>query len=99
MLGATADRTRAFVLFVRCYDEIRRAVSFLRWNEGDADTLVPSLYAGRGGRGKSEPARGEPESDKETPAAPTPVAPVAGSAPHPAPVVIPGQPGGSPFLS
>ena len=43
---AAADmRNRAFTLFTRGYDQVRRAVVFLRWNEGDADQLVPSLYA------------------------------------------------------
>jgi hypothetical protein len=45
-------RQQAFTLLVKAYDETRRAVSFLRWREGDADTIAPSLYAGRGGRGK-----------------------------------------------
>jgi hypothetical protein len=45
-----ADRKlRAFTLFTTAYDQVRRAVSFLRWNEGDADSLAPSLYRGRGG--------------------------------------------------
>jgi hypothetical protein len=42
---AAADtRNRAFTLFTRGYDQVRRGVVFLRWNEGDADQLVPSLY-------------------------------------------------------
>ena len=49
---ATRDRAQAFTLFWRAYDEARRLAVFVRWREGDADTLVPSLYAGRGGRGK-----------------------------------------------
>ena len=94
VIKAANDRSRAFVLLVRAYDEVRRAATYLRWHEGDVDTLVPSLYAGRTGHGKSE-------SDKKTPVAPTPapVAPVGGAQPvAPAPVIIPGQPGGSPFL-
>ncbi|HEU4534583.1 MAG TPA: hypothetical protein VFS00_10715, partial [Polyangiaceae bacterium] len=42
-----ADRARAFRLFARAYDECRRAVAYLRWHEGDADELVPSLFAMR----------------------------------------------------
>jgi hypothetical protein len=65
--GATASvaesasiRQRAFALFVRAYDEVRRAVIFLRWHEGDAETIVPSLYAGRstGPRKKTDPEKG-----------------------------------------
>jgi hypothetical protein len=45
---AAADlRNRAFTLFTREYDQVRRSVIYLRWNEGDADEVVPSLYAKR----------------------------------------------------
>jgi hypothetical protein len=45
-----ADRKlRAFTLFTAAYDQVRRAVFYLRWNEGDADSLAPSFYKGRGG--------------------------------------------------
>ena len=49
--AANDERQRAFTLLARAYDEARRAVSFIRWHEEDADTFLPSLYAGRGGRG------------------------------------------------
>jgi hypothetical protein len=45
------QRRRAFTLFFRAYDETRRAVGYLRWHQGDADEIAPSLYKGRGGRG------------------------------------------------
>ena len=48
-------RRRTFTLFVRTYDEVRRAISYLRWHEGDADLIIPTFYKGRGGR----PAAGE----------------------------------------
>lgn len=87
------DRQRAYTLCVRAYDETRRAVSYLRWREGDADTITPSLWAGRGGRGKPEKATGgDAQSDdngQSTPATP---------APQPAAKVPPGMPGGSPFV-
>jgi hypothetical protein len=41
-------RNRAFTLLTRGYDRLRRAAVDLRWNEGDADELVPSLYTKRG---------------------------------------------------
>jgi hypothetical protein len=47
---AIGERHRAFTLFVRAYDSARRAVSYLRWAEGDADRIAPSLCKGRGGR-------------------------------------------------
>ncbi len=43
-------RAQAFTLFMRAYDECRRGISHLRWHEGDAAEIVPSLYLGRGGR-------------------------------------------------
>jgi hypothetical protein len=47
-LAKSADmRVRAFTRFTRTYDAARRAVGFLRWNEGDADDIIPSLWKGR----------------------------------------------------
>lgn len=47
-LARTTDlRLRAFTLFSRTYDDARRAVTYLRWQHGDVDAIVPSLYAGR----------------------------------------------------
>ncbi len=40
-------RARAFTLFARTYDQLRRAVTFLRWSERDADMIAPSIYAGK----------------------------------------------------
>jgi hypothetical protein len=58
---AAADvRNRAFTLFTRRYDELRRAGVFLRWNEGDADQLVPSLYT-KHHRSKKKNATETPE--------------------------------------
>jgi hypothetical protein len=45
--AANLASARAFTLMVKGYDELRRGVTFLRWHEGDADTLAPSIYAGR----------------------------------------------------
>jgi hypothetical protein len=80
VIAAAADiRTRAFTQFVRAYDNARRAIIYLRWHEGDADIIAPSLYAGRSnGRKKAADA-----NDKPTPApAPTTAipAPNAGTA-------------------
>lgn len=60
---AAAKRARAFTLFVRAYNETRRAVTYLRWHERDADELSPSLYKGRGRRGG---AAGEAEEEGES---------------------------------
>ena len=70
--GAADQRLRAFALFMRAYDACRRAVAYLRWDEGDADAVAPSLFKGRGRRRPSEP---EPATDD-----------VAGSETEPEPV-------------
>lgn len=54
-------RAQAFTVFARAYDETRRGVSYLRWHEGDAHLLVPSLYPHRPRR--SDPASDDPTSD------------------------------------
>ncbi len=61
-----ADRKlRAFTLFTTAYDQVRRGVTYLRWDEGDAESLAPSLYKGRGGpRGASASAGKEEASDE-----------------------------------
>ena len=99
-------RRQAFTLFMRAYDEVRRAVTFLRWKEGDADTIAPSLYAGRGGRGKSEVPAPTPSADAAaatgaaasnpgpaSPASPRANAPVASPA-----ASTPNQSASDPFL-
>ena len=47
-------RVQAFTLFYRAYEEARRGVKFLRWYEGDAHVIVPSLYPRRPRRPGSE---------------------------------------------
>jgi len=95
--GASAEmRQRAYALFVSAYDQARRAVSHLRWDEGDVDTIVPSLYAGRGGRGRKPSESEAPTSSKPallTPGTPATAAPADDST-QPVPV---GLPGGDPF--
>jgi hypothetical protein len=36
---------------------------FLRWHEGDAAVIAPSLYAGRGGRKKKDEGDGAPAAE------------------------------------
>lgn len=60
--GAADQRLRAFALFVHAYDACQRAVAYLRWDEGDADTIAPSLFKGRGRRPSSS-SSSEPETD------------------------------------
>jgi hypothetical protein len=66
--GALAEvvqlRRRLFTLLLDAWDQARRAISYLRWNEGDLEHIAPSLYAGR--RRKSH----APESARLSPAEP-----------------------------
>lgn len=94
-LGAAAEnRHKVFSLFVAAYNELRRAVCFLRFHEEDADRLVPSLYAGRKGKKKSDKGESEaPEPESELP----PVSEAIAGAPLAAAPT--GMPGAAPFTS
>jgi hypothetical protein len=71
---AMERRKRAFTLFLKAYDEVQRAVCYLRWNEGDADEIAPSIYKGRGGRPspKSESVPDKTESTTSDTTTPPP---------------------------
>jgi hypothetical protein len=72
---ATDVRTRVYTLFMRTYDYIRRAVTFLRWAEADAEDIAPSLFADRSRRKKAPAPQPAP-----VPAANQPTAAPAGTA-------------------
>ncbi len=67
--GYEAARLRAFRLLVQAYDSARAAVFYLRWREGDAEQLVPSLFGGRSRRRveaePEAPAGGEGGADPD----------------------------------
>jgi hypothetical protein len=69
---ASSKRARAFTYFVQSYDHVRKLVTYLRWNEGDADVIAPSIYAGRA---RSKDERDAINGPSGTPALLTPVAP------------------------
>lgn len=101
IVTAAVSRTRsqAFTLVTNGWNQVRRGVSYLRWDEGDADEFAPSIYAGRGGR---KGADGEVVEGGPTPiASDRPRAPGidgGGTAPTPStPRIEPGMPGSSPF--
>jgi hypothetical protein len=56
-------RAQAFTLFVRAYDECRRGVSYLRWHQGDALVLVPSLYVRRSRKAVANELEGDTADD------------------------------------
>lgn len=61
---AADQRRRTYTLFVNAYDETRRAITYLRWHDGDGDQIVPSLYKGRGGRAKEETQTSSPGGEQ-----------------------------------
>jgi hypothetical protein len=99
--SAALNRQRAYTLFLRAYDELRRGLVYLRWHERDVDEIAPSLYSTRIGR-RPRPSTAEEVTEEEATAGPTGApttgapAPAAG-APNPgAPV---GHPDSPPFTS
>lgn len=88
--GVALQRQQAFTLLVRAYDEVRRAISFLRWHEQDVDAIAPSLWSGRGNRPAPEPA---PPPAPNEPAAPI-VSSSAASTGATAPTSAANQPAG-----
>jgi hypothetical protein len=69
VLPALERRNRAFTLFLRAWDEVRRAIVYLRWHDGDADRLAPSPYANRR-RKSGEAPGGDDEEDAASDGAP-----------------------------
>ncbi|MBN1608489.1 MAG: hypothetical protein JW940_17790, partial [Polyangiaceae bacterium] len=103
---ASLTRQRAFTLFVTTYAEARRAVQYLRFHEGDAESFVPSLYAGRGnGNHRRAEEDGEQEPEAEPAATPaeaavepsTVVAPAASAPAEAQPIPAPET--GGPFMA
>jgi hypothetical protein len=99
-------RMAALTLFVNAYDQAQRAVTYLRWNEGDAERIAPTLYGSRN-RKSAKPV--DPDATLPGPAPlPAPAAGNGGAAPgNGAPVVVSptsptaqnvaGMPGNEPF--
>jgi hypothetical protein len=103
---SSTQRQRHFTLFVNAYDQVRRAISFLRWDEDDLESIAPSLYAGRGARrapDAPQPAAPTPPAPGgtttgATPTAPVPATPAPTNTTHaPAAAASNGLPGASPF--
>ncbi|HEY5957612.1 MAG TPA: hypothetical protein VIV60_13695 [Polyangiaceae bacterium] len=64
--SASRERQRAYTLLMRAYSEVRRAVTYLRWNDGDAARLAPTVYRktnlGRKKKEEVSSAKSEPVS-------------------------------------
>jgi len=57
VIEARDMQNRNFTLFVRAYNETRHVIIYMRRNDGDADRIIPSLYAARKARAGAHPAR------------------------------------------
>lgn len=88
------DRQKTFTLFVTAYDQLRRAITYIRWNEGDADEIAPSLYAGKKRKSTAAVETAETASPPVTPATATPVATAPATA-----TSTTGLPGADPFAN
>ena len=77
---AALERLQFFSLMFRAYDGLRKAVSHVRWDHGDAESWAPSLYSGRGA-GRPKKAAAEQVAPATAPAASAP--PAAAAAPKP----------------
>lgn len=84
-LPAADLRRRAYTLMDQSHDQVRRALSFIRWSEGDVDTIAPSIHRQSGsGRRRAQNDTPEPgdTSDAAGTAAATPTAPTADNTAH-----------------
>ena len=94
--AALVVRDRAFSLLAEDYELARRAITFLRWEEGDADQLAPSLY---GTKHRSRKEQGDDDEEEApanagsaTPPANPPATPANGpSTPSNSPAATPGN--------
>jgi len=76
---AARNRQAAFTLFMRAYEEVRAAIQYLRHHEGDADAIMPSLFAGRGGRKKAVGDKPDAPAPSPTPVVAPPTSSIAGN--------------------
>ena len=105
---AAADtRQRAFTYFMDAYEEVRRAISYLRWHQEDVDDIIPSLYANKRGPKKDDGAGivaepvPAPAVAGPSPIAPSPAAPSTNNGGNGgvvlSPSPLPGTPASPPF--
>jgi hypothetical protein len=90
--ASALTRQKAFTLFYNAYDQVRRGITYLRWDEGDANEIAPSLYERRASKRKGEAVV------IETPVPPATVGVAAAKSPQVAAAPeMEGLPGGDPF--
>jgi hypothetical protein len=92
---AAADRSAAFTLFLRAHRFARRLLLFARYEEGDADEILPPLYGPKKNRRAEDSEQPQEDIEGTAPEAGTPGAgtPGAGTPGASAPgAVAPGAP-------
>ena len=98
-------RQRAFTLFVKTYEQARRAITYLLWDDPEQlEAVCPSLYSGQRGKRSGKGSQGD-----EAPVAPGKATPGGGASKGGAVTPTGGTPvpvdenddlpGGNPFLS
>jgi len=92
---AVRNRQAAFTLFITTYEEIRAAVGYLRRKDGDADTIAPTLYTGRG-PSKKKPTEDPSNKPEARPVVTQPTKPTAATNASATQVVTPDDNG--PFM-
>jgi hypothetical protein len=100
--ASALERQQSYTLFVNTYDQVRRAVSFVRWNEDDADEIAPSLFGGKKRKTGTDTEQKPTPTPTTIPSTTTTAAPtsavIAGAATTVARAGI-GLPGSDPFTS
>lgn len=94
----TVIRRQAFTLLFRAWDEVRRAVGFLRWKQGDADSIAPNFYLGRAKGRRAASDKPEAQADATAPAEPA-AATADAKRTNGTAVRTPGMPGISPLVN
>lgn len=91
------ERARAFTYFLRCISEVRRALTYLRWDHNDVDDILPSPYGNRGGGSKPRVEDGSQKSNPVSGPSSAGDQPASPPAPAAAPTGPSGLPGSNPF--
>lgn len=78
--GTALMRAAAWTLARKCYDSVHRGIQFIRYEEGDVDEIVPSIYDTRPKKKNEKPSDKPSENPAvdDTLLAPVPAAPVNG---------------------
>lgn len=85
--AAQRERQKCAMLLFHAWNQTRRAVSWLRWDEQDADQWAPSLYAQRGPRSEKQKSDEREDSERKPVEPAKPAEPAAPAQPAQKPLV------------